>query len=159
MFDFENSRSRSWPRSNLSWIDMFVFCFMAIGPFLTEIKQIPYLTLTIQGQGHNKNWPKYNQVIYRSGSLILPQMKEIWKVVQNLLHEQKSVASSSGVRTGTKTLSPPVYWGDLIINKRRKWPSRSRSRSINPHFDTSWTGTKQHWHPQLKTKSISATQT
>ena len=44
MFDLENSRSRSWPRSNSivtfesqSSIDMFAFCFVAIGPFLAEI--------------------------------------------------------------------------------------------------------------------------
>ena len=40
IFDLENSRSRSWPRSNpmvtfepLSSIDMFAFRFVAIGPF------------------------------------------------------------------------------------------------------------------------------
>ena len=40
MFDLENSRSRSWPRSNLmvtfeaqSSIDLFAFCVVAIGPF------------------------------------------------------------------------------------------------------------------------------
>ena len=44
IFDLENSRSRSRPRSNLmanlrpwSSIDMFAFRFMAIGPFLAEI--------------------------------------------------------------------------------------------------------------------------
>ena len=44
IFDLENSRSRSWPRSNLmvtfeaqSSIDMFDFRFVAIGPFLAEI--------------------------------------------------------------------------------------------------------------------------
>ena len=44
MFDLENSRSRSWPRSNLivtfealRSIDMFAFCFMTIAPFLAEI--------------------------------------------------------------------------------------------------------------------------
>ena len=44
IFDLENSRSRSWPRSNLmvtfepeSSIDMFAFRFVAIGPFLAEI--------------------------------------------------------------------------------------------------------------------------
>ena len=44
IFDLENSRSRSWPRSNLmvtfealSSIDMFAFRFAAIGPFLAEI--------------------------------------------------------------------------------------------------------------------------
>ena len=43
-FDLENSRSRSWPRSNLmvtfealSSIDMFGFHFVAIRPFLAEI--------------------------------------------------------------------------------------------------------------------------
>ena len=44
LFDLENSRSKSWPRSNLMVtfealrsINMFAFCFVAIGPFLFEI--------------------------------------------------------------------------------------------------------------------------
>ena len=44
IFDLENSRSRSWPRSNLmvtfeAWssIDMFVFLFVANRPFLAQI--------------------------------------------------------------------------------------------------------------------------
>ena len=43
-FDLENSRSRSWPRSDLMVtfevlrsIDMFAFRFVATGPFLAEI--------------------------------------------------------------------------------------------------------------------------
>ena len=44
IFDLENSRSRSWPRSNpmvtfevLGSIDMFAFRFVAIAPFFAEI--------------------------------------------------------------------------------------------------------------------------
>ena len=44
IFDFDNSRSRSWPKSNpmvtfeaQSSIDMFAFRFVALGPFLAEI--------------------------------------------------------------------------------------------------------------------------
>ena len=44
IFDLENSRSRSWPKSNpmvtfepKSSIDMFAFRFVAIGPFLADI--------------------------------------------------------------------------------------------------------------------------
>ena len=37
-----------------SSIDMFDFCFVAIGPFLAEKEQIPYLTLNILGQGHDE---------------------------------------------------------------------------------------------------------
>ena len=44
IFDLENSRSRSWPKSNQmvtfeppSSFDMFAFRFVAIGPFLAEI--------------------------------------------------------------------------------------------------------------------------
>ena len=47
-----------------------------------------YLTLKIQGQGDGENRPKSNQVIYRSGPSVLPKMREIWKVVQKLSHEQ-----------------------------------------------------------------------
>ena len=47
-----------------SSIDVFGFRFVAIVPFLTEILQIPYLTLKIQGLGHDENQPKSNQVIY-----------------------------------------------------------------------------------------------
>ena len=63
-----------------SSIDKSAFRFVAIGPFLAEIYQIPYLTLKIQAQGHDENRPKSNQVIYRSGPTILPKMKEIQKV-------------------------------------------------------------------------------
>ena len=83
MFHLENSRSRSWPRSNpmvtfeaQSSIDMFDFCFVAIGPFFGW-EQIPYLTLKIEGQCHDENRQKSNQVIYRSGTTFVPKMKEI----------------------------------------------------------------------------------
>ena len=33
------------------------FCFVASKPFWAEIKQILYLTLKIQGQGHDENQP------------------------------------------------------------------------------------------------------
>ena len=83
---------------------MFAFCFMAIRPFLAEILRIAYLTLKIQGQGHDEKRPKSNQVIYRSSPTILPKMKEIWRVVQKLSREQNSAAGSGdSVRTGTKT--------------------------------------------------------
>ena len=36
-------------------IDVFAFCFVAIRPFLAEIWQVTYLTLKIQGQGHDEN--------------------------------------------------------------------------------------------------------
>ena len=85
------------------------FHFAAIRPVLAEIYQIPYLTMKIQGQGHDENRPKSNQVIYRSGSTIVPQMKEIQKVIEKLLHEQVSAADTvapapgAGARTSTKT--------------------------------------------------------
>ena len=61
-------RSRSWSRSNPlviyeAWIsiDMFPLCFVAIGPLLVVIKQIPYLTLKIHGQGYGQSqtWWSY----------------------------------------------------------------------------------------------------
>ena len=67
--------------------------------------------LVNQGQGHNKNQPKSNQIIYRSGPTIVSTMKEIQKVVQKLLRGQKSAAGSSTIRTGTKTQSHPWYTG------------------------------------------------
>ena len=85
---------------------MSAFRFVAIGPFLAEILQIPYLTLKNLGQGHDENRPKSNQVIYRSGPTIVPKMKEIQNVVQKLSREQESAAGGGGgggVRTGTKT--------------------------------------------------------
>ena len=85
-----------------SSVDVFAFRFVAIGPFLAEIYPIRYLTLKIQGQGHDENRPKSNQLIYRSGPTIVPKIKEIQKVFQKLLREQES-AAGGGVRTGTKT--------------------------------------------------------
>ena len=106
IFDLENSRSRSNPMVTFepkSSIDMFGFRFVAIGPFLAEIQQIRYLTLKIQGQGRDKNEPKSNQVICRSGPTIVPKMKKILKVVQKLSCGQESAGGGGGVRTGTKT--------------------------------------------------------
>ena len=60
---FKIQRSRLWSRSNplvtfeaRSSTDMFAFQsrFVAIGSFLAEIEEIPYLTLKIQGQGHSQ---------------------------------------------------------------------------------------------------------
>ena len=116
-----------WPHLGPRIQSMFAFCFMAIRPFLAEIKQIPSLTLKIQGQVHNENWPKSNQVIYRSWSLILPKMKEIWKAAQKLSCEQKLAASGgasgsdSGVQTCTKHKHTPSLlewlnnWLDLMM--------------------------------------------
>ena len=68
IFDLENSRWKSWPRSNLvvafkalDSIDMLAFRFKAIGPFGAEIYQFPYLTLKIQSQGHGQGqiWWSY----------------------------------------------------------------------------------------------------
>ena len=67
--DLENSRSRSWPRSNLMVtfevlrsIDMFAFRFVAIAPFFAEIDSIRYLTLKIQGQGHGQGQTRWSHL-------------------------------------------------------------------------------------------------
>ena len=77
-FDLENSRSRSWPRSNpmvtfelWSSIDMFAFRFVAIGPFLAEIKQTLYLTLKIQGQDHGQGQTRWCHLSPRVQSICL----------------------------------------------------------------------------------------
>ena len=90
-----------------SSIDIFSFCFLAIKPFLAEIYQIPYSTLKIQGQGHDENQPKSHQVIYRSGSTVVPKMNEIQEGVQKLSREQKSVAGGGGAGDGARTGTKP----------------------------------------------------
>ena len=92
---------------------MFAFRLVAIRPFLDEIKQIPYLTLKNLGQRHDEYRPKYSQVIFRSGPIIVPKIKEIPGVVKKLSREQESAAggaaaggaapAGAGIRTGTKT--------------------------------------------------------
>ena len=59
---FKIQRSRLWSRSNTlvtfeAWssIDMFAFCFVAIGPLLAEIQEIPYVNLKSQGR-HMLTW-------------------------------------------------------------------------------------------------------
>ena len=39
--------------------------------------------MKIQGQGDDKNQPKSNQVIYRSGRTIVPKIKEIQKLLKS----------------------------------------------------------------------------
>ena len=55
-----------------------------------------FLTLRNLGQGHDENPPKSNQVSYRSGPTIVPKMKEMQKVVQQLSCEQESAAGGGG---------------------------------------------------------------
>ena len=95
IFDLENPRSWSWSMSNL----MVIF---------EALEFNWYVCFSFHGQGHDANRPKSNQVIYRSGPTIVPQMKEIQKVVQKLSRGQEAVAGGGGgggggVRTSTKT--------------------------------------------------------
>ena len=46
----------------LSSIDMFAFHFVAIGPILAEIEQIPYLTLKIEGQSHGQGQTQWSHL-------------------------------------------------------------------------------------------------
>ena len=75
---FKIQRSRLWSSSNplvtfeaWSSIDMFAFRFVAIGPFLAEIKQILYLTLKIQGQGHGQGQTWWSHLSPRVQSICL----------------------------------------------------------------------------------------
>ena len=78
IFDLENSRSRSGPRSNpmitfepLSSLHMFAFCFVAIRPFLAEIWQILYLTLKNLHQGHGQGQTQWSHLSPRVQSICL----------------------------------------------------------------------------------------
>ena len=78
IFDLENSRSRSWPRSNLMVtfevlrsIDMFALRFVAIAPFFAEIYSIRYLTLNIQGRGHGQGQTWWSHLKPRVESMCL----------------------------------------------------------------------------------------
>ena len=55
----------------LSSINMFAFHFVAIGPFLAEIQQIPYLTLKIQGQCHGQGQTPWSHLRPRVVSICL----------------------------------------------------------------------------------------
>ena len=69
---------------------MFVICIVANGPFSAEMKRIPYLTLKIQGQSHDENRPKSNQVIYRSGPSILPKWQKSDKLFQSYRRQYRT---------------------------------------------------------------------
>ena len=66
---FKIQRTRLWSSSNPSvtfeaWssIDMFAFPFVAIGPLLAGISEIPYLTLKVQGQGHGQGQIRWSHL-------------------------------------------------------------------------------------------------
>ena len=78
IFDLKNSRSRSWPRSNL----MVTFEALEFNPYvcfpfggnrtiLAEILQILYLTLKIQGQGHGQDRTRWSHLSPRVQSISL----------------------------------------------------------------------------------------
>ena len=59
-------------------------CFTYLGNrtiFSLRYSKFRYFTLKIQGQDHNENQPKSNQVIYKLGPSTLPKMKQIWKII------------------------------------------------------------------------------
>ena len=67
-------RSRSNPMATFdaqSSIDMFAFRFVAIGQFLAEIQQIPYVTLKMQGQGHGQGETRWSHLMPRVQSVCL----------------------------------------------------------------------------------------
>ena len=75
---FKIQRSRLWSSSNplvtfepWSSVDMFAFRFVAIGPLLAEIQEIPYLTLKIQGQGHGQGQTQWSHLSPRVQSICL----------------------------------------------------------------------------------------
>ena len=75
---FKIQRSRLWPRSNplvtfeaWSSSDMSVFRFVAIGPLLAEIQEIPYLTSKIQSQGHGQDQTRWSHLSPRVQSICL----------------------------------------------------------------------------------------
>ena len=92
---FKFQRSRLWSRSNplvtfeaWSSIDMFAFHFVAIGPLLAEIWEIPYLTLKIRGQGHGQGqtwwshlrpWSSIDMFAFVSVAMG-PFLAEIWQI-------------------------------------------------------------------------------
>ena len=81
-----------------SSIDIFAFCFVAIGSFLAEIEKIPYLTLKILGLGQDENRPKSNQVIFRSG--------QKWKKSKKLL---KSYRADKSTRPAVAVAQAAAY--------------------------------------------------
>ena len=71
-----------------------------------------------RSRSRQKSTKSIDQVIYRSGPTIVPKMKEIQKVVQKLLCEQKSAAGATNQDKNIK--SPLVYWGDSINHHQFK---------------------------------------
>ena len=67
--------------------------------------------MKIQGQGHDENRPKSNQEIYGSGPTILPQMKEIPKVVQKSSREQNLRPAAAAAYEPVQKHSHPQYTG------------------------------------------------
>ena len=140
IFDLVISKSRSWPRSNpmvtfwgLEFNRHVCFCFVAAGPILAKIWRIPYLTLKFEGQGHDENRPKSNQVIYRSGPPILSKLKKnpkscseviAWTSLCGRRRRRRRHRWSRRRRRRRRRTNryrniklPPVYRGDLISNR------------------------------------------
>ena len=86
---FKIQRSRLWSRSNplvtfeaWSSINMSAFRFVAIGPLLAEIQEIPYLTLKIHGQGHGQGQTRWSHLSPKVQSIcllfVLRQSDHFW---------------------------------------------------------------------------------
>ena len=82
---------------------------------MAEIKQIPYLTLKIQGQGHDESRPKSNQVIYGSGPRIRPKWRKSQKLfISYRVNSNLRPPAAVACETVQKHKATPVYRDDLI---------------------------------------------
>ena len=73
--------------------------------------------MKIQGQGHDENRPKFNQLIYRPGPTIVPKMKEIQEVVQKLSRRQESAAGGGGGARGGGAGAPAAAYEPVQEHK------------------------------------------
>ena len=107
-----------WSHWDADFNQYVCFSFCCKGPLLAETLQIPYLTLKIQGRDHDKNRPKSNQVMYRSGSSTMPTMKEnlkvVWKLSCKNLRSLSAAAADVTAFESVKHNVTPVYRDDLI---------------------------------------------
>ena len=116
-----------------------------LSSFLAEIQQIPYLTLESLGQGHGKNWPKSNQVIYRSGPSILPKRKESEKVFRSYrMSKSLWLAAYRLVQKHKVTSSIPVR-GDLIMSLHNESPGTNELTYCDQMMPYGDTDLSQHW--------------
>ena len=136
----------------LSLIDRFAFHFVAIGPYLAEIWQIPYLILETQGQcyGQGQSWWSYLRPRVQSICLFFVswQTDHFWLRYSKFHMLPWKWNIEGRTKIDQNRISEAIDQGHQSQQKEEKSNKMFGSYRVNKSLWSATTDTKTWSHPQ-----------